>query len=118
MGQTLIVNGQHLTIVGVAPAGFEGTTLGARPHVYVPITMRGLMQPGFSQWDNRRTTGVSVGPVKPASLSGKHRPINVPYRAILKDVEAPRKALSDKTMSSLGETDSDRRGFARSSSGR
>ena len=28
VNETLIVNGQHLTIVGVAPAGFEGTTLG------------------------------------------------------------------------------------------
>ena len=28
---TMIVNGQTMTIVGVAPRGFEGTTLGARP---------------------------------------------------------------------------------------
>jgi hypothetical protein len=26
LNETLVVNGQHLTIVGVAPAGFEGTT--------------------------------------------------------------------------------------------
>lgn len=36
-----------MTIVGVTPRGFEGTSLGSRPHVYVPLTMRGLMEPGF-----------------------------------------------------------------------
>src|SRR5688572_11553328 len=36
IGEALIVNGQHLTIVGVAPLGFDGTTLGAKPQVFVP----------------------------------------------------------------------------------
>ena len=47
LNETLIVNGQAMTIVGVAARGFEGTSSGSRPHVYVPLTMRGLMQPGF-----------------------------------------------------------------------
>lgn len=34
-----------MTIVGVAPAGFEGTTLGFVPQVFVPITMRGRLEP-------------------------------------------------------------------------
>src|SRR4029078_12650549 len=34
------VNGQRLTIVGVAPNGFDGTTIGMRPAVFVPITLR------------------------------------------------------------------------------
>ncbi len=46
IGDVMIVNGQTLTIVGVAPAGFQGTTIGLRPEVFVPITMRWLMQPG------------------------------------------------------------------------
>ena len=55
VSDTLIVNGQHLTIVGVAPEGFDGTTLGAKPQVFVPITLRGLMNPGFNQFHNRRS---------------------------------------------------------------
>src|SRR5688572_19097183 len=31
IGQTMVVNGQHMTIVGVAPEGFHATTLGTRP---------------------------------------------------------------------------------------
>ena len=42
-----------MTIVGVAPRGFDGTTLGVKPQVYVPITMRGFSQPSKA-FDNRR----------------------------------------------------------------
>jgi hypothetical protein len=38
VGRTIIVNGQLLTIVGIAPKDFHGTTLGVRPAVFVPIT--------------------------------------------------------------------------------
>src|SRR5262249_53902138 len=49
LNQPMTVNGQPMTIVGVAPRGFEGTTIGSPPDVYVPLTMRGLMQPGLTQ---------------------------------------------------------------------
>jgi len=39
----IIVNGQSLTIVGVAPKGFDGTTIGMRPAVFVPITLRSVL---------------------------------------------------------------------------
>ena len=54
LNDTIIVNGQALTIVGVAPRGFSGTTLGSEPRVFVPLTMRGLMDPGWKGFDNRR----------------------------------------------------------------
>jgi ABC-type antimicrobial peptide transport system permease subunit len=40
VGQTLMVNGAPLTVVGVAPRGFNGTFVDGAPDVYVPITMR------------------------------------------------------------------------------
>src|SRR5688572_26370937 len=53
LGRTLTVNGQLLTVIGVAPDGFTGAMPGWRPAVYVPLTMRWLMQPdeprGFEQ---------------------------------------------------------------------
>src|SRR5688572_26469713 len=42
IGQPLTVNGQAMTIIGVAPRGFAGTTLGGTPKVFVPLTMYGL----------------------------------------------------------------------------
>ena len=53
VNDTIIINGQSLTIVGVTPRGFDGTTLGVQPQVYVPITLRGTMNPGFD--GTRRT---------------------------------------------------------------
>ena len=41
----LVVNGKPLTIVGVGPRGFYGTTVGERPLVFVPITFRWLPSP-------------------------------------------------------------------------
>ena len=42
LNQPLIVNGQSMTIVGVAPRGFDGTTLGFKAAVFAPISMRGF----------------------------------------------------------------------------
>src|SRR5215831_18596767 len=36
LGKTLVVNGQPLTVVGVAPRGFDGTTRGTRAKIFVP----------------------------------------------------------------------------------
>src|SRR6185503_11348104 len=47
IGKPITVNGSKMTIVGIAPQGFKGTTLGSIPRVYVPISMRGVMNPGF-----------------------------------------------------------------------
>ena len=37
LNQTLIVNGEAMIIAGVAPKGFDGTTVGSKPLVFVPI---------------------------------------------------------------------------------
>ena len=42
VGRTLVVNGKPLTIVGVGPQDFHGTTVGARAQVFVPITFSWL----------------------------------------------------------------------------
>jgi predicted permease len=101
LNDTLIVNGQHLTIVGVGPEGFDGTTLGARPQVFVPITLRGLMNPGFNQFHNRRNYWAYLfARLRPGvTIEEARTQLNVPYRAILNDVEAPlQRGMSDQTM--------------------
>ncbi len=101
LNDTLIVNGQSLTIVGVAPRGFDGTTLGSQPEVFVPITLRAVMEPGFEGFDNRRTYWAYVfGRLKPGvSIEQATAGINGPYKAIINDVEAPlQTGMSDQTM--------------------
>jgi predicted permease len=101
LNQTLIVNGRHMTIVGVTPRGFEGTTLGSRPKVFVPITMRGQMEPLFKAFDNRRSYWVYLfARLKPGvSVEEARTALNGPYRNIVNQVEAPlQRAMSDQTM--------------------
>ena len=101
VGKQIVVNGKSMTIVGVAPPGFTGTTLGARPVVFVPISMRAQMQPGFRSFENRRSywiylfarmkPGVSLEQAKPA--------INSVYKPILLGTEVPlQEGMSDQTM--------------------
>ena len=101
LNETLIVNGQTMTIVGVAPRGFAGTTLGNYPGIFVPITMRGLMEPGFNGFQNRRQYWAYLfGRLKPGvSIEQATVAINGPYHAIVNDVEAPlQKGMSEQTM--------------------
>ncbi|HEX2167850.1 MAG TPA: ABC transporter permease, partial [Longimicrobiales bacterium] len=89
--RTIIVNGQPMTIIGVAPPDFDGTTLGARPMVYVPITMRGVMNPGFDGFDNRRSYWAYVFArlEAGATLEQAAAAVNAVYAPIVNDVEAP-----------------------------
>ncbi len=101
IGETMVVNGRTMTIIGVAPQGFEGTTLGTLPQVYVPISMRGIMQPTFTGFENRRSYWAYVfGRLKPGvSLEQARSAMNTLYTPILADVEAPlQEGMSDPTM--------------------
>ena len=101
LNRVIRVNGQALTIVGVAPRGFEGTSLGAIPAVYVPVTMHDALYPLDDRADQRQNYWLYLfGRLKPGvSLEQARAQINVPYHAILNDVEAPLQVgLSDSTM--------------------
>ena len=101
LNQSLLVNGQSMTIVGIAPRGFNSTTLGAEPEVYIPLTMRGLMVPGWRGFDNRRSYWAYMfARLKPGvSIEQASAAMNGIYRPIINDVEAPlQKGMSDQTM--------------------
>ena len=92
VGKTLVVNGKPLTIVGVVPATFHGTTINQRVQVYVPITLRWSATPGsIPNHDNRgHRWAYLFARLKPGvSLEQASAAINPGYRAILNDVEAP-----------------------------
>jgi predicted permease len=100
LNQPLIVNGQSMTIVGVAPRGFDGTTLGIKAQVFAPITMRGFSQP-FKGFDNRRSYWAYVfARLKPGvSIEQARVALAAPYHTIVNDVEAPlQKGMSEQTL--------------------
>jgi predicted permease len=90
IGRSIIVNGTALDIVGVAPKGFEGTTLAGRPVVFVPITMREQMSPGWTGFDNRRSYWVYVFARlrEGSTIEQAAAAINGVYGPIVNDVEA------------------------------
>jgi putative ABC transport system permease protein len=95
------VNGQPLTVVGVAPRGFEGTTLGLIPAVYVPVTMREVLYPlGGDATDRQSYWMYLFARLKPGvSIDQARAAINVPYHAVINDVEAPlQHGMSDATL--------------------
>ncbi len=108
LNETLGVNGQPMTIVGVAPAGFTGTTLGTQPKVFVPITMRGFMQPGFRGFDNRSSYWVYLFARLKAdvSIDRARAALNQQYKAIINTVEAPlQKGMSEATLAQFRDKD-------------
>ena len=97
----IIINGQPMSVVGVAPPGFEGTTLGARPKVFVPISMRGLMQPGFDDFNDRRSYWIYLfARLRPGvTIDQARASLNALYRPIINDVEAPlQEKMSARTL--------------------
>ncbi len=55
VGQTVVVNGHNMTILGVAAAGFHGVQLEFVPQIYVPMMMKAQMTPLWDFLDDRRT---------------------------------------------------------------
>ena len=101
VGDVLVVNGTSLTIVGVGPPGFRGTTINMPCDFFVPITMNALLYPGGGRFEDRRAywtylfarlePGVSVDQARAA--------LEPLYRGILADVEAPlQTAMSAQTL--------------------
>jgi predicted permease len=90
VGETLVINGQPMTIVGVAPEGFTGITTLESPHVFVPLSMTDQLSAGPGR-DNRRDHWLYLfGRLEPGITRDQaQNRINVPFRALIRDVEYP-----------------------------
>jgi predicted permease len=100
INNTLIVNGQALTIVGVAPPDFTGTTLGNRPFIFVPLTLRARLGAN-DDFEARRSYWLYLfGRLNPGtSMAQAQTAVNVPYSAVINDVEAPlQEGMSEQTL--------------------
>ena len=66
VGKTVVVNGNSMTVVGVAQQGFDGVELGQQAHVFIPVVMKRPMLPLADAIDNRRSSWLNVfGRLKP-----------------------------------------------------
>ena len=91
LNQDITVNGQPMTIVGVAPRGFKGTTFGMNPQIFVPVTMR-VEQQGMPMMPYRRIYyWLHVfGRLNPGvTLEQAAAVTNVQYRNFLMEYDVP-----------------------------
>lgn len=100
VGQSMLVNGIPMTVVGVAPQGFRGTSLGQPAGIFVPISMRETLVQGWKGLNDRRSYWVYVfGRLKPGiSLETAQASLATRYLNIIRTVDLPlQKDMSEKT---------------------
>jgi macrolide transport system ATP-binding/permease protein len=66
VGQTITINSNSFTVIGIAPPEFNGTVLIFTPEIYVPMMMANQIEPG-SNWLERPGSGriFALGRLKP-----------------------------------------------------
>ena len=97
IGQTLKLNGQSMMIIGVAPRRFTGTTAGAERKIFAPITMLRHARPAYRDFGDRKYYEFYLfARLKPGvSMEQAALAINIPYRHIINEVEAPLQTMGD-----------------------
>ncbi|HJZ52298.1 MAG TPA: ABC transporter permease, partial [Candidatus Acidoferrales bacterium] len=97
LNKQLAVNGNSLTVVGVARSGFAGVQVGLVPDLFIPITMKAAMTPNWDGLADRNDHWVTMlGRLKPELSAGKAEAGVAPlYHAILEG-EAPALKLSSR----------------------
>ena len=97
VGRTITVNAEPLTVIGVAPEAFAGTELGVRAQIFAPLTMYWRLQPNFPREavGNRGFGWVRLfARLRPdVSVEQASAGINTLYSVILRDIEAPLRAM-------------------------
>jgi len=90
VGDTMYINSQPMTIVGVAPDGFTGTTAMESPQVFTPLAMSARLSANPER-ENRRNHWLYVfGRLSPGvSRDQAETRLNVPFTALIRDVEYP-----------------------------
>src|SRR5262245_37528145 len=66
VGQTVLLNNQSYTIIGVAPPRFNGTEVIYAPEMWVPMMMLGQIKPGSKELEQRNiSSSYCLGRLKP-----------------------------------------------------
>jgi predicted permease len=87
IGQNVLINGQGFSIIGVAPKGFQGTSVIGGPDMWIPMSMHDQILTGFPKqlFNERRFLGYSsVGRLKPGASAEQAK---AELQAIASDLE-------------------------------
>lgn len=88
LNQTVLVNGQPFTVVGVAPPGFAGTTVGREPSLFLPISFKPKLTEGWDGTERLDSYWIYlVARLNPGvSLAHAETALNGPYHAIAQEI--------------------------------
>ncbi len=98
LNETMIVNGSPLTVVGVAQRGFSGERVGRPADVFVPISMKKAVTPGWRGDNDRGDSWITLfARLKPGvTCERAESEINILYRAQLEqDAQLVHRPRSD-----------------------
>lgn len=98
LNQSVLINYLPMTVVGVAPRGFDGIQVGRVPDVYIPITMKAQITPNRNGLEDRKDYwAILLGRVKPGiSREQAEAGINAAYRPILENDLPLQGGMSDQ----------------------
>jgi putative ABC transport system permease protein len=107
LGAPIRVYGAALTVIGVAPPGFHGETVGESPDIWAPMRMEPFVKPGRDWIHEDLTKSIEkvmwlhvFGRLKPGvSLAKAQAEISVLFKTILEDGYP--KTLSERTRKNL-----------------
>jgi predicted permease len=105
LNRSVTLNGQPMTIVGVAPPGFFGIAVGENPDVLVPVMMKAQMTPTWDDLLNRRSRWLTVmARLRPGvSAAQAESAMNVVYRQIneqeIKEMPDPSQTFRERFVS-------------------
>jgi predicted permease len=105
VGDRMLINAAPYTVIGVAPEGFSGSTLGEMPDVFVPLSMREAVQAGWKGLADRRNYWVYLfARLKPGvSREQAQAAMNPLFHAIIQEVDLPlQKGNSDRYRQQFG----------------
>ncbi|MBI2680343.1 MAG: ABC transporter permease [Candidatus Solibacter usitatus] len=60
VGKTVVINGNNMTVIGVAQEGFDGVELGYTTKIFVPVMMKKQITPLWDGMENRRWRWVNA----------------------------------------------------------
>ena len=88
LNKTVRVNGQPFTVVGIAPPGFAGTTVGEEPGVFLPMSFKPHLTEGWDGTDKLPDYWVYLmARLKPnVSRAQAEVALNAPYHAVVQEM--------------------------------
>lgn len=100
VGTTLRTNDRPLTIVGVAPRGFQGTIIGLTFDIWVPATMAPALLDGSRELDARGIRGYSaIGALRAgATLDRLQGDLDAAMRDLARDYPSTNRTITGEAM--------------------